>query len=77
MNRIRRAAYSIALTPFHGRDECAGQPRTVQRQTLKPLWAVTGAMLVGSPTMQPSGSSPRARISAIMPGAPRHPTSSS
>ena len=74
---MRRAAYSIAFSPFGVSDECAAWPRTQQRYALMPLCAMIGRMLVGSPTMQPDGCTPRLTRSAIISGAPAQPISSS
>src|SRR6218665_3901850 len=77
MKQIMRAAYSMALTPCGVSAEYAAWPWTRQRYRLMPLWATTGRMPVGSPTMEPSGNTPRACRSMIISGGPTQPTSSS
>ena len=77
MKQIRRAAYSIAFRPFGVSDECAANPRTQQLYVLMPLCAMIGRIEVGSPTMQPSGRTPRFCRSVSISGAPAQPISSS
>jgi len=70
-------AYSTALTPLGASEEWASAPRTRHRKLRFPLCEATIRMLVGSPTMQPSGRTPVSNISAIKRPTPANPTSSS
>ncbi len=74
---MKRAAYSIALTPAGASAEWQARPRKVTLAPYLPLWPITTAIPVGSPTKQPRGITPRSRMRAMSGRTPRQPTSSS
>ena len=70
-------AISTALTPWGVSAEWRLAAADAATPAFLPLCATTISMPVGSPTMQPSGRTPRAAMSAISRRTPMQPTSSS
>ena len=74
---ISLIAMVLAETPRWVRLEWASRPVTVTVKVAMPLWPRTATMSVGSPTTTRAGRGSSLAMTAIMSGAPRHPTSSS